>query len=320
MRAAVRFKYGTPEVLQIQEVPVPDLTADRLLVRVRACSLNKADWYALTGTPLVARPQMGLRNPKTPIVGLDYSGTVEAVGSEVTGFSPGDEVFGAANGGFAEYVTVRDAAPKPASITFEEAAALPTAGATALQALRDHGEVKPGHKVLINGASGGVGTFAVQIAKVLGAEVTAVCSTGNVESVGSVGADHVIDYTKEDFTRTGERYDLVIDVAGSRPWWQMKRALAPNATVVVVGAPTGNRLLGPLTHIISTRLASTIGSHRAVFFIAKFSRPDLELIAEMVEEGKVKAVIDRQYDFTETADAFHYLGEGHAKGKIVTSI
>jgi NADPH:quinone reductase-like Zn-dependent oxidoreductase len=321
MKAAVYHAYGPPDVLRLGDVPKLALTDDGVLVRVRAASLNAGDWYALTGTPYIARFQQGLRRPKNQILGTDFAGTVEAVGKNVTGFSPGDEVFGGRTGAIAEYVCVKNAVePKPANLTFEQAAAVPVAALTALQGLRDKGQIQPGQKVLINGASGGVGTFAVQVAKAFGAEVTAVCSTRNVDLVRSLGADHVIDYTKEDFTRGGQRYDLMLDVAGSRPWSACKRVLTPRATLVIVGAPKGSRLLGPLSHIAKVYLASLRSSRKMVFFIAKFNKPDMAVLRELLESGKVTPVIDRQYPLSELAGAFRYLGEGHAQGKIVITL
>jgi NADPH:quinone reductase-like Zn-dependent oxidoreductase len=219
MRAVVRDTFGPPDVLELREIDKPDLADDGVLVRVRATSVNPADWYGLVGAPYVVRVQMGLRKPRARVLGVDFAGTVEAVGKDVAELRPGDEVFGGRSGAFAEYVCARNAVmPKPANLTFEEAAAVPLAALTALQGLRDKGRIQPGHKVLINGASGGVGTFAVQIAKAFGAEVTGVCSTRNVDRARSLGADHVVDYTKEDFTRSDRRYDLMLDVAGSRSW------------------------------------------------------------------------------------------------------
>ena len=320
MRAIVHNTYGSPHVLELQEIDKPDVTDDGVLVRVRAASVNPVDWYGLSGTPYVGRIGSGLRKPKTNSVGADFAGTVEAVGKKVTQFRPGDEVFGR-SGAFAEYVCVGEAvAPKPANLTFEEAAAVPVAAITALQGLRDKGQLQPGQNVLINGASGGVGTFAVQIAKALGAEVTGVCSTGNVELVRSFGADHVIDYTREDFTRSDRRYDLLLDVAGSRSWRACTRVLNPRATLVIVGAPKGNRLIGPLSHMVELRLAALFSSRKAVFFIAKLNRADLDVLRELLEAGKVTPVIDRRYELSETSDAFRYLGDGHAQGKIVVTL
>jgi NADPH:quinone reductase-like Zn-dependent oxidoreductase len=318
MRAIIHNTYGSPDVLELQEIDKPDLTDDGVLVRVRAASINPVDWYGMTG-PWFARPQSGLRKPRERQLGTDFAGTVEAVGGEVTEFRPGDEVFGGRNGALAEYVCVRkDRAlvPKPANMTFEQAAAVPVAALTALQGLRDKGQLQPGQHVLVNGASGGVGTFAVQIAKALGAEVTGVCSTRNVDLVRSLGADHVIDYTREDFTRSDTRYDLMLDVAGSRSWTECRRVLEPQATVVMVGAK-GTGLMGPLGHIVRFRLTALRGSQRATFFIAKFNKPDLDALRELLESGQVTPVVDRRYELSETADAFRYLGEGHAQGKIV---
>ena len=230
-------------------------------------------------------------------------------------------MFGARSGALAEYVTVRDAVvAKPANITFEEAAAVPVAAITALQGLRDKGQLQAGQRVLINGASGGVGTFAIQIAKALGAEVTAVCSTGNVEQARSLGADHVIDYTREDFTRSDRRYDLLLDVAGSKSWSQLRRVLTPDAIVVIVGAQK-RRVFGPIGHIVRLRVTSLLrGSQKAVFFIARTNRADMEILRELLETGKVKPVVDRKYELADTADAFRYLGEGHARGKIIVTV
>jgi NADPH:quinone reductase-like Zn-dependent oxidoreductase len=265
---------------------------------------------------------MGLRKPKSRLLGGDFAGTVEAVGRDVTDVRPGDEVFGAKGGALAEYVCARarSVALKPARLTFEEAAAVPTSAITALQGLRDKGQIQPGQKVLINGASGGVGTFAVQIAKALGAEVTGVCSTRNFYIVRSIGADHVVDYTREDFTRGDRRYDLLFDVAGSRSWSECRRVLNPQAIVVLVGGPKSNRLIGPLSHVLKMRLGSLRSSQKAAFFVAKFSKADMEVLRELMEVGKVAPVIDRRYELSEVADALRYLGEGHAQGKIVINV
>lgn len=320
MKAAVRTGYGY-DAIDIQEVPKPDLVDDGVLVRVRAVSVNPAEWYAVTG-PYFARPQTGFLKPRSPLFGADFAGTVEAVGKDVANFSPGDEVFGGRTGAFAEYVCVRNAvALKPANIGMVEAAGVGTAAITALQGLRDRGRLQRGQRVLINGASGGVGTFSVQIAKVLGGEVTAVCSTRNVDLVRSLGADHVIDYTREDFTRDGRRYDLMFDVAGSRWWWEYRRVLKPDAAVVIVGALKGNRVIGPLGRLFGNRLASIASSPKASFFLAQFNRPDIEYLGELIDTGQVTPVIDKQYrGLGELADALRYLGEGHARGKIVVTV
>jgi len=321
MKAIVRNTYGSPDVLELQETEKPDLTDDGVLVRVRAASINPADWYGLTGTPYFARMFMGLRKPKSNRLGTDFAGTVEAVGRDVTHVRPGEEVFGARDGALAEYVCVRNAvAPKPANLTLEQAAAVPVAALTALQGLRDKGHIQPGQKVLINGASGGVGTFAVQIAKAFGAEVTGVCSSRNVDLVRSIGADHVIDYTREDFTRSDRRYDLMLDVAGSRSWSECRRVLNRKATLVVVGAPKGDRMFGPLGHIVRVRLAALFSSRKVVFFIAKMNRADTVVLRELLEAGKVTPVIDKRYELSEIADAFRYMGEGHAQGKVVITV
>jgi NADPH:quinone reductase-like Zn-dependent oxidoreductase len=323
MKAIVRTRYGSPAVLALQEIATPDVTADGVLVRVRAASVNPADWYEMTGTPYVARVQFGLRGPKSTGLGIDFAGTVEAVGRNVTQFQVGDEVFGGGRGTFAEYVCVpqeRGVVPKPATITFEQAAAVPVAALTALQGLREVGHLQQGHRVLINGASGGVGTFAVQIAHALGAEVTGVCSTRNVDLVRSLGADHVIDYTREDFTRSPGGYDLLLDVAGSRSWAECRRVLTPQATFVMVGAPKGNRLIGPLGHIVAVRLAAVRSSQKVANFVAQVTTADLLVLAELLAAGTVTPVIDRRYTLGETADALRYLGDGHAQGKIVITI
>jgi NADPH:quinone reductase-like Zn-dependent oxidoreductase len=319
MTAAVRDSFGSPDVVTIREVARPELEDDRVLVRVHAASVNRADWYNLTG-PLMARPMMGLRRPKSLLLGTDFSGTVEAVGKDVTGVEPGDEVFGGRDGAFAEYVCARSFARKPANVTFEEAACMGVAGLTALQGLRDRAQLEPGQTVLVNGASGGVGTFAVQVAKALGAaRVTAVCSARNVELARSIGADEVVDYTREDFTRRDERYDVLFDLAGSKSWRECARVLAPRGTLVLAGGKMGG-LLGPLPHIGATKLASLPGRRRAVFYIAKFNSPDLVVLADMLETGAVKPVVERRYALGETADALRYLGEGHAQGKVVITV
>jgi NADPH:quinone reductase-like Zn-dependent oxidoreductase len=321
MKAIVRDRYGPPEVLELGEVEKPELPDDRVLVRVHAASVARGDWYGLTGL-YIGRAEMGLRKPKSRLVGGDFAGTIEAVGRDVTELHPGDDVFGARSGALAEYACARmsSIALKPANVTFEEAAAVPTSAITALQGLRDKGQLQPGQKVLINGASGGVGTFAVQIAKALGAEVTAVCSTRNVDLARSLGADHVVDYTREDFTRSDQRYDLMFDNAGNRSWRECKRVLKRHARVVLVGGQMGGPALGPLGHVIKSKLASMFGSRKAVFFVASFNGADMQVLRELLEAGKVTPVIDRRYPLSEVADAFRYLGEGHAQGKVVITI
>lgn len=322
MKAAVHERYGGAEVVEVRDVPGPELAADGVLVRVRATSVNRSDWYGVAGKPLVARPIMGVTKPKDQSIGGDFAGVVEAVGAEVTDFTPGDEVFGLRHGAFAEYVCVPHdggIARKPANLTFEQAAAVPIAGLTALQGLRDHGALEPGQQVLVNGASGGVGTFAVQMAKALGGDVTAVCSTRNVETARSLGADRVIDYEREDFTRDDARYDLMLDVAGSRSWHACKRVLKPRATVVVVGGPV-TPLVGPLGHIAAMRLGALGSSRRMVFFIAKPKRADMETLGELLAAGRIRSVVERRYELEGIADALRVMGEGHAQAKLVVAV
>jgi NADPH:quinone reductase-like Zn-dependent oxidoreductase len=322
MKAVVRGSYGSPEVLELRQVDKPELADDGILVRVRASSINRADWHALTGTPVLARPLMGgIRKPKSPLIGGDFAGVVEAFGREITDLEPGDEVFGGRTGAFAEYVCARMGfARKPANLTFEEAAAMPVAALTALQGLRDHGRLQAGQRVLISGASGGVGTFAIQVAKAFGADVTAVCSTRNVEQAAELGADEVVDYTREDFTRRGGRYDLMLHVSGATSWSGCKRVLAPEGTLVLIGASSKTSLLGPLGHIARLRLASIRGSQRMTFFVANFNRPDIELLSDLAEAGRVRSVVERRYELSEVADALRYMGEGHVQGKLVVAI
>ena len=322
MKAIVHDRFGSPEVLQLREVEEPGVGDGDVLVRVHAASVNPADWYTMKGAPYVARAQMGLRRPRRNGPGLDLAGVVAAVGGSVAGFKPGDEVFGAGTGTLAECVAVPEdgLVRKPANLSFEQAAAVPVAGLTALQGLRDKGRVRRGQRVLINGASGGVGTFAVQLAKALGAEVTGVCSTGNLDLVASLGADQVIDYTREDFTRTDRRHDLLLDVAGSRPWSECRRVLPPEGTLVLVGAPKGGALLGPLGHILKVRLASLRASQKVRFFISKPNRQDLEVLRKLLEAGRVTPVVERTWPLSQAADAFRYLGEGHARGKLVITM
>jgi NADPH:quinone reductase-like Zn-dependent oxidoreductase len=321
MRAAIRDRFGPPDVIEVREVEVPVMADDQLLVRVHAASINPAEWYSLTGTPYVGRPDMGIRRPKHPVLGVDFAGTVEAVGRDRDDFDVGDEVFGGASGALAEYVVVnKSVALNPDNAGFAEAASLGTAAVTALQGLRDHGRVQPGEEVLINGASGGVGTFAVQIAKTMRADITAVCSSRHVELVSNLGADRVIDYTKSDFADTDRRFRLILDVAGGRKWSAYRGVLHEEGRVVVIGAPRGSRLLGPLSHIIKVRVGGALSRRDTKFFVAKFNRSDLETLARMVKAGELSPVIDREYGLDQVADAFRYLGEGHAKGKIVVTM
>ena len=320
MKAIVHHTYG-PEGVELRDVDTPAIEEHQVLLRVHASSVNPAEWYRVHG-PFFARIDSGLRRPKSLSIGGDVAGRVEAVGSDVTEFQVGDDVFGTAGGAWADYTPARGLrlVKKPANVSYEDAAAVPVAALTALQALRNHGKVQAGQKVLINGASGGVGTYAVQLAKSFGAEVTAVCSTRNVEQAGALGADHVVDYTQQDFTRSGERHDLMLDIAGSRRFLEFRRVLEPDATVVAVGAPMSARGLGPLKHLIGSRLTSLGRSQSVVNFVAKITKEDLAFMSELLADGRVKSVIDRRYELAQVPDALRYLGEGHARGKIVITV
>jgi NADPH:quinone reductase-like Zn-dependent oxidoreductase len=323
MKAIVRDTYGAPDVLHLRDVDRPVVDDDGVLIRVRAASLNAYDWHAMRGHPYLVRMSDGLRRPKSRASGVDMAGTVEAVGRNVTEFKPGDEVFGERDGAFAEYVCakVNSIAPKPANLTFEQAAAVPMAGFTALQGLRDKGRLQAGQWVLVNGGAGGVGTFAVQIAKAFGAHVTAVCSTRNVEMVRSIGADEVIDYTREDFTKSDRRYDLILDIASTRSLWACRRVLKPDGTLVVVGAAKGNgRFIGPMVRPVEAAVMSRFVSQKLLPFLAHRSKDDLVALTRLIEAGKVKPVIDRSYPLSETPDAIRYLEAGHAQGKVVITL
>ena len=321
MKAIVYHKYGSPEVLELQEIDKPVVKDDDVLVRVHAASVNPLDWHLLTGTPYIARIGAGLLKPKREIPGVDVAGRVELVGRNVQQFQPGDEVFGGSRGAYAEYVCVPEdrIVLKPANLTFEQAAAVPVAALTALQGLRDKGQIQLGQEVLINGASGGVGTFAVQIAKSFGAEVTGVCSTRNVDMVRSIGADQVVDYTQEDFTRLGQRYDLMLDAVGNRSLSECRRALSPAAVYVSVGAPVGD-WIGPLTHVFKVLLASLVGSQKMVPMLARQTKKDLVTLQGLLEAEAVTPVIDRRYKLSEVPEALQYQGEGHAQGKTVITM
>ncbi|NND76434.1 MAG: NAD(P)-dependent alcohol dehydrogenase [Ilumatobacter sp.] len=317
MRAATADRYGSPDVITVGEIDRPSVGPDDVLVAVRAAAVNPYDWHMLTGTPLFVRAVSGLRRPKQKVLGVDVAGVVEAVGADVTDLGAGDEVFGGAVGAFAEYAVAKEdrLVRKPANITFEEAAAVTVAALTAVQGLRDHGTVERGQHVLVNGAAGGVGTYAVQLAEYFGAEVTAVCSTRNVDMVRDLGADHVVDYTSDDFTVDRE-YDVILDNIGNRNIAQLKRCLAPTGTYVVIGGPKG-RVLGPATQMIKAIAGFKIGSRRAVSFTAQRSRSDLELFRELLENGELRTVIDTVYPLEDAAEALRHLETGHARGKIV---
>jgi len=323
MKAIVYHAYGSPDVLALEEVDKPVVMDDQVLVRVRAASVNAFDWHLLRGLPYIVRVSEGLRRPTRSVAGVDLAGEVEAVGQNVTQFRPGDAVFGQRGGAFAEYVSASESnfALKPANLTFEQAAAVPMAGFTALQGLRDKGQLRAGQRVLINGAAGGVGTFAVQIAKAFGADVTAVCSTRNLDLVRSIGADQVIDYTREDFTISAQRYDLILDIAASRSLSACRRVLAPQGILVLVGAAGGperqGRWVEPLIGVVGALLLSRFVSQRLLPFLAKRSREDLIVLTELIEAGKLTPVIDRTYLLRETPAAIRYLEAGHAQGKVV---
>jgi NADPH:quinone reductase-like Zn-dependent oxidoreductase len=324
VKAILQRGYGGPEVLELAETERPIAADGEVLVRVRAASANPLDWHYMRGEPLIMRMSSGLRKPKQQSFGVDFAGTVETVGSSVARFRPGDEVFGGRTGAFAEYVSVPEDKAitlKPANVTFEEAAAVPVAGITALQALRDRGHVQQGQRVLINGASGGVGTFAVQLAKSFGATVTAACSSRNADLVAEIGADEVIDYAKQDFTRGGQRYDLIVDIAGGHGWSELKRVLSPKSSVVIVGGQSANRWLGPLGHSAAIGLSSIRASQNVVpIFLAQLTKEDLAVLQGLLESGKVKPVIDRTYSLSEAPEAIRYLEAGHARGKVVITV
>jgi len=327
MKAIVRCEYGSPNVLNLEDVEKPVPNDNQLLVRVRAASLNAADGHLMRG-PFIGRLMMGgLRKPRDTRFGIDYSGTVEAVGRNVTQFKPGDEIFGGKNGALADYVCVlpdRVIALKPPNMTFEQAASAPVAAITALQGLRDKGKIQPGQKVLINGASGGVGTFAVQIAKASGAEVTGVCSARNLDLVRTIGADHVIDYTKEDFTNSAQRYDLIFDLVGNHSFSERRHVLSPNGICVMAGVggsgPNYGRVVSVVGGELKAYLSSKFVSQKFVAFIAKLNKEDMTILHDLMQSGKVTPVIDRTYKLSETVEAMRYLEEGHARGKVVITL
>jgi NADPH:quinone reductase-like Zn-dependent oxidoreductase len=323
MQAIVYRCYGSPGVVKLEDIAKPTPADDRVLIKVHAASVNPLDWHYMRGKPYIMRAMAGLGAPNDIGLGVDFAGTVEAIGKSVKRFKPGDEVFGGRDGAFAEYVNVREngaLALKPANLTFEQAAAVPVAGITALQALRDKGKIQPGQQVLINGASGGVGTFAVQIAKAFGAEVTGVCSTRNLAMVRSIGADHVIDYTQEDFTQGSLRYDLIVDNVGTHSLSQYRRVLNPQGALVMVGGPNDGRWIGPLSASIKAMLVGPFVSQKLVFIIAKLNQDDLGVLRDLMLTGKLTPVIDRRYKLSETAEAIRYLEEGHARGKVVITL
>jgi NADPH:quinone reductase-like Zn-dependent oxidoreductase len=319
MKAIVYYNYGSPEVLKCEEIEKPTAGDDEVLIKVRAASVNPAD-RLFRGTSYIIRVLTGLRKPKDARLGRDVAGQVEAVGRNVTQFKPGDEVFGACRGAFAEYACTSESAlvMKPKNVTFEQAASVPVAALTALQGLRDKGQIQPGQKVLINGAAGGVGTFAVQIAKSFGANVTGVCSTRNVDMVRSIGADHVIDYTREDFTKRGQRYDLIFDCVGNHALSACRHVLNPKGICVLVGAP--HKVWIVLIRALKALALSRFVSQKFVMFIARRSKEDLTIMCDLMKTGKVTPVIDKLYRLSEVPDAIRYLEEGHARGKVVITL
>src|SRR3990170_284989 len=324
MKAIVQETYGSPDVLALRDIDRPVAKGDEVLVSVRAAGVDPGVWHLMAGLPYLVRIMgYGLRKPKARVRGMDVAGRLEAVGANASQFQPGDEVFGTCNGSFAEYACAREdkVAPKPANLTYEHAAAVPVSGCTALQALRDKGKIQPGQKVLIIGAGGGVGTFAVQLAKAFGAEVTGVCSSTKVDLVRSIGADHVIDYTREDFADGVQRYDLILDTAGNRSLSHLRRALAPQGTLVIVGGEGGGRWFGGFQRqILWTPILSLFVSQKLRPLVSTERQEDLQFLKELIEAGKVTPVIDRTYRLSEAPEAIRYLSEGDTRGKVVISV
>ncbi len=323
MKAIVQDTYGSPDVLELREIDKPVVGDDDVLIRVHAAGVDQGVWHFVAGLPYLFRlAGIGLRAPKNPVRGLDVAGRVEAVGKNVTRFQPGDEVFGTCRGSFAEYACARAdrLAPKPANVSFEQAAAVPISGYAALQAVRDQGKVRPGQRVLIIGAGGGVGTFAVQLAKAYGAEVTGVCSTTKTDLVRSIGADHVIDYTREDFADGRNRYDVILDIAGNRSLPHLRRALAPKGMLVIVGGEGGGRWLGGIDRQLRAHLLSPFVRQKLGTFISREREEDLETLHELLEAGKVTPIVDRTFPLSEVPEAIGYMRKGHARGKVVITV
>jgi NADPH:quinone reductase-like Zn-dependent oxidoreductase len=321
MKAIVYHNYGAPDVLKYEEIEKPTAGDDEVLIKVHAAAANPLDFHLMRGVPSFMRLMSGLRKPKDTGVGRDVAGRVEAVGRNVTEFKPGDDVFGSCRGAFAEYACASESAfvMKPQNVTFEQAASVPVAAYTALQGLRDKGKITAGQKVLINGAAGGVGTFAVQIAKSFGADVTGVCSTGNLKLVQSIGANQVIDYTKDDFTKSGQRYDLILDCHATHSLSSLRRALNPEGRYVGVGGPLGSTI-AILFDLLKPFALSPFVSQKFGMVMAKRSKADLTIMRELMESGKVTSVIDRRYSLSEAPEALRYLGEGHARGKVLITL
>ena len=323
MKAIVSRCYGSPDVLKLEDVEKPVPADDQVLVKVHAAAVNPLDFHYMRGSPYIMRMDSGIGTPKNARLGVDFAGTVEAVGKNVTRFHPGDEVFGGRNGAFGEYVTVREdrnIVPKPANVTFEQAASVPIAAITALQALRDKGKIQTGQKVLINGASGGVGTFAVQIAKSFGAEVTGVCSTKNLDMVRKIGADHVVDYTKEDVTQGQQRYDLIVDTVGTHSLLDYRRVMNPKGIYVMVGGSNDKWMLGLVGTLAHAKILSSSAGQQFSMMLAELNPDDLKIIGDLMQTGKVTPVIDRTYSLNEVPEALRYLEQGHARGKVVISM
>jgi NADPH:quinone reductase-like Zn-dependent oxidoreductase len=322
MQAIIYRCYGSADVLELANVAKPVPADDELLVKVHAASVNPRDWHYMRGSAYLMRLSIGLGNPDDTSLGVDFSGTVEAIGSKVTRFKPGDAVFGGSSGAFADYITVREnraVSHKPANVSFEQAAGAPIAALSALQALRDNGGLKPGQKVLINGASGGVGTFAVQIAKAMGAEVTGVCSTRNVDMVRALGADHVFDYTRENYTESGERYDLIIDNVANHSPMANRRVMTANGKLVLVGGPGGD-WFGPFVRPLQAMILSAFVEQELGMILARLDGEDLDTLGKMMQNGQVTPVIDRSYSLSEVPDAIRYSEQGHARGKIIITL
>jgi NADPH:quinone reductase-like Zn-dependent oxidoreductase len=325
MQAIVQDSYGAPDVLELREIAKPVIGHDEVLVRVRAAGVDRGVWHLMTGLPYFLRliiPELGRRAPKNPVRGSDVAGVVEAIGKKVTRFKPGDEVFGIGRGSYAEFTRALESklAPKPANLTFEQAAVVPISGLTALQAVRDSGKVQPGQKVLVIGASGGVGTFALRIAKVFGAEVTGVASTTKLDLVRSLGAHHVIDYTREDFAEKEHHYDVIVDTGGHASLSHLRRALAPHGTAVIVGAETDGKWFGGFDRSIRAMVLSRFISQTLVAFINSENAEDLIAITELIEAGKVMPTVDRTFALSEASKAISYLVDGHARGKVAVTI
>jgi NADPH:quinone reductase-like Zn-dependent oxidoreductase len=323
MKAIVRDTYGSADVLELRDIDKPKIEDDEVLVRVHAAGVGRDVWHVMTGLPYPIRlAGYGLRAPKNLIIGSDVAGVVEAVGKDVSRFQPGDEVFGIGKGSYAEYARAPEnkLAPKPANLTFEQAAVVAISGLTALQALRDHGKVRQGQEVLVIGASGGVGTFAVQIAKAFGANVTGVCSTAKVEMVRSIGADHVIDYTQVDFAEVEQLYDLILDIGGNSSLSRLRRALTPEGTLVITGGEGGGRWLGGTDRQLRAMMLSPFVSQKLGTFISKENYEDMIVLKELIESGTLTPVIDRTYPLSDVPEAIRYLKEGHARGKVVVTV